>query len=92
MKITGAPLLFGAAARPSLGTNPSRLSNRLAMAKISHPSNAWRPRPECARLMPVFLRVRGLIDFKLYAPQIFHIAAAGLASPSGLVMLDRIMN
>ena len=36
--------------------------------------------------------VGGPIDFALQAPQVFHIAAAGLAPPSALVALDFILN
>jgi hypothetical protein len=36
--------------------------------------------------------VRGRIDFKLHAPQVFQIAAASLPAPQVLVALDCILN
>ena len=41
-----------------------------------------------------FLRsvILSRIDFKLHAPQVFQIAAAGLAAPQALVALDRVLN
>ena len=39
-----------------------------------------------------FSIIRGPIDFKLHAPQVFQIAAAGLAAPKVLVALDGILS